>query len=302
MKVSFSVALKPDSGKQVFACRLADAMRKKGVKIVEKKPDVNIVIVKGTKKGCKNILRLDGVWMNSRVQWKEKNKKIRSHLMNCEGVIYQNEFCKEASDKLLGKTPQPWACIGNGIDPIVFSNINKLVHPKPYFMAMCKWRPHKRIHDIVKGFLASGLEHNYDLMVFGDVEKPIKHPSIIYRGKQKNTRLLKALSSCVGTVHLAFVDWCPNSVVESIAAKKPVLHTDSGGTKLIVKNNGIMIKERKPWNFSIIDLYDPPALDIDEIGEGYKKLTELEPIPNRPDLHINTIADEYITFIKKVMS
>lgn len=301
MRISFSVDLIPTSGKQVFACRLAEAFRRKGVKVVEKNANINLVIVKGTKEGCKNVLRLDGVWMNKRVDCKNKNIKLRNHVQNCAGVIYQNEFCKEASDRLLGKCRRPYACISNGIDPDIFEHRKPFQHSRPFFMAMCKWRPHKRLPTIVKAFLASGLDTDYDLLIFGDPDKKIKHKRVVYLGTKKNSFLLDALVSSVGTVHLAYVDWCPNSVIESVAAKKHVLHTDSGGTKLVVKGDGIRIKEQKPWDFSIIDLYKPPPLDIDQIAQGYRDLLNLPPIKTREDLHIDTVADQYIAFFRGLL-
>ena len=138
MRVSFSVPLKKSTGKQIFACRLADALRKKGVKIVEKNPHINLVIVKGVKKGCRNILRLDGVWMNSKIDCKTKNEKLKNHLLECDGVIYQNEFCKEASDRIICKTPKPYAIIGNGVDPDVFDDRKGFKHDKPYFTQNCE--------------------------------------------------------------------------------------------------------------------------------------------------------------------
>lgn len=304
MRISFSLPLVPESGKQVFACRLSKALQKKGVTVTDKKPDINLIIVKGARDGCKNVLRLDGVWMNKTDDnLKNKNKKIRNLINSCEGVIYQNEFCKEASDKLIRASNKKYAIIGNGISEDELFCADKYKHPRMFFLAMCKWRPHKRLKDTVNGFINSKVCGKYDLIVLGTPDYKVKHPNVIYLGDIPNSKLLSILMSdwCSGTVHLAYIDWCPNSVVESIVAKKNVLHTSSGGTKLIVKDNGIRIKD-KEWDFSITNLYKPPPLDAQEVSESYNKMVELPAIGNRVDLHIDTIADKYIEFFKRVLS
>ncbi len=301
MRVSFSLPLKPLSGKQIFACRLARSLEKLGVEIVTKRPDINIVIVKGTKNGCKNILRLDGIWMNSDVDCKHKNKKLQNHLLECDGVIYQNEFCKKSSDKMICKTPKPHAIIGNGINPDIFKNRKKFEHKRPYIMALCKWRPHKRLKVIVKGFLQSGLQKEFDLRILGEPDYRVKDPSVIYMGDIPNASLLDVLVSSEYTVHLAYVDWCPNSVIESVMAGKNVLHTDSGGTKIIVKDNSICIPETKPWDFRIVKLYKPPSLDMDKLASGYRDMMDLPTAGERMDLHIDTVANQYLEFFRRIL-
>jgi len=302
MRVSFSLPLKKTSGKQIFACRLAEALKKKGVKISDKKPHINLVFVKGFRDGCKNILRLDGIWMNSKIDWKNKNEKIKNHLLECDGVVYQNEFCKESSDKVVCKTHRPYELIGNGMDPHSFDNRKEFKCNRPYILALCKWRPHKRLKEIVEGFLASGLDKDYDLRVIGKPDYFKNHKSVIYEGEKPNSVVIDMLVSCEFTVHLAYVDWCPNSVIESIIAKKNVLHTDSGGTRLIVKSNGVCIPETKPWQFDIIKLYNPPPLDPDSLAAAYNDMLELDEVGQRDDLNIDNIADKYLQFFRKILN
>ena len=300
MKISFSLDLKPNSGKQIFACRLAKALKKQGIKVVDKKPDINIVIVKGVKPNCKNILRLDGIWMNNRDdRLRDKNKKIYNIINTCDGIIYQNQFCKDASDRLIGKCKNKYAIICNGANPEEFK-VSCYQHDKPYFMALCKWRPHKRLKSIICGFLNSDLHTTMDLIVVGKPDYTIKHNSIKYFGNIEHSHLIKILCGSVATIHLAYIDWCPNSVVESILANRPVIHTSSGGTKLIVQNDGICINENKEWEYNIIDLYNPPNLDINEISQAYKSVLDVK-VHERTDLHIDNIAMKYVSFFKEVL-
>ena len=103
MRISFSIPLKPLSGKHKFAMRLAKEMKKQGIRVTDKKPHVNLVFLKGVRNKCKNIFRLDGVLMNTRVNYRKKNKKLIKTIAACDAVIYQNKFCKQAGVACLGK-------------------------------------------------------------------------------------------------------------------------------------------------------------------------------------------------------
>lgn len=298
MRVSFSCALKPESGKQNFAIRLCNAFENIGIKVTEKNPDINIVFIKGIRKHCKNVIRLDGIWMNNKISFEDKNKKIWSTIKKVDGVIYQNSFCKKAVNLFCGKPSCMTSVIHNGADPKRYTN--SYVHNRPYLLAFCRWRPHKRLKDTIEGFLSSGIHDQYDLIVCGKADYIIKHPNVFYFGTQGINKIDKLVSGCSCTIHLAYLDWCPNSVVESLVAGKPVLHTSSGGTALLVKENGICIKDAD-WDFKPCHLYSPPNLDKQELIEGYKKIVNIKFGFVREDLFIDKIAKEYKLFLEKVL-
>lgn len=297
MRISFSIPLKPVSGKQKFAIRLADAMTKKGIRITNKKPHINLVFIKGVRSHCKNIFRLDGVWMNNQMNYKKKNKKLLREIRACDGLIYQNEFCKQASDHFLGKFPEH-TIISNGA-PINLGGKDIYRHPKPYLLTFCRWRPHKRLRQTVKGFLDSGLTKKYDLLVLGENPDYFKkHPSVIYKGKISKY-LPAIIRGCEYVVHLAYIDWCPNSVVEALVCGKNVLHANAGGTKHLVQSNGVRIADLD-WDFSPIELYKPPPLKKGELKRGFHQMLELSK-PQVEHLNIDTVADQYIGYCRKVL-
>lgn len=296
MRVSFSIPLKPLSGKHKFAIRLAAAFKAKGVKVTDKEPHVNFVFIKGVRKGCKNIFRLDGVWMNSEMGYRKKNKKLRRIMEECEGIIYQNDFCKEASDNFLGEF-RSHAVILNGAPLSQKGDIYR--HTRPYLLTFCRWRPHKRLKATVKGFLRSGLSENYDLLVLGkDPDYVKKHPAVIYKGNISEG-LRAYIRGCKFVVHLAYIDWCPNSVVEALACGKNVLHGSTGGTKYVVRDNGIRVDDR-PWDFTPTKLYKPPALDDNKLSEAFNSMMSLSP-PEVKYLDINVIADQYINYCREIV-
>lgn len=296
MKVSFSVPLKPSSGKQNFAVALAHSFRKKGVKVVKKNPDINLVFVKGVRKGCINIMRLDGAWINNKMNSKSKNEGIRKHLRQCHGVIYQSTYSKTVCQKFIGKLKRN-TIILNGCDPTVFNTPYE--NPKPYLLCCSRWRPHKRLKVIVSGFLESGLQLDYDLVVCGDPDYTIDHPSVKYLGVRSRQDIFNITVGCSGIVHLAFLDCCPNSVVEGLVAGKNVLHTNSGGTHELVGPSGVCIEDG-PFSFRMIDLYSPPALSMPAIVDGMKKIVQM-PAVVREDLFIDNVADQYIAFMRKFL-
>lgn len=298
MRVSFSIPLRPKSGKHKFAIRLSHAMQDLGVKTVTKKPDVNIVFLDGARKDCKNIFRLDGVWMNSEMNYKKGNKKLLKSISQCDGIVYQNQFCKDAADMFLGKPSIPYQVILNGVeDP---DNTEACGKYGQYILTFARWRPHKRLKDTVNGFLNSDLEKDYKLIVCGEADYVINHDSVRYLG-QVNSGLPSIIKGCSFAVHLAYCDWCPNSVAETLICGKNVLHSSVGGTKYLVKNNGIMIKE-KDWNFKPIKLYSPPKLDMDKLAQSFRDMVSLPPATDLDHIRIETVAQQYIDFCKKVLS
>ena len=143
------------------------------------------------------------------------------------------------------------------------------------------------------------MDKDFDLVVLGEPDYIIKHSAVIYKGKQKDKRVWSIIKGCQYVIHLAYIDWCPNSVVESLICGKAVVHSSCGGTKYVVRNNGIMIKD-KEWNFKPIDLYDPPDLDMDEVISAYHRMLSFMTVDSHY-LDIDKIADQYIGYCKRIL-
>jgi len=303
MKIGFgfdSFAKEATDGKHQFLIRLANQFRKNGIIIDNKKPDIFIRLPRERicKKAKINVLRVDGLIMNTRWNYKVKNRKIKESIKQSDCLIYQGRFCEMAYRKFLGIENKPFAIIPNGADPLEFSK-RKLSN---FFIANCKWRPHKRLEPIVRCFLRAldkGLDA--DLVVTGKPDYKFKHPRINYVGWRNRKQLKKLLARAIASIHLTWLDWCPNAMVESIVARCPVIYTKSGGHHEIAKESGVAVKDTY-WNWGIIDLYDPPKIDYDEVADAMIKLKKEKieyPINNRLD--IDSVANEYLEYFKKIL-
>lgn len=289
-----------DSGKHKFLIRLAKQMRKSGITISNKSPDVNICMPgdKMSSTARFNVLRLDGLILNNRFDYKNKNKKLFKLIQKSDAIVYQGKFCKKAYTKFLKVKKEPFTIIPNGVSTREFYIRN----PKNYFLANCKWRPHKRLKDIVKSFLLAlemGLDS--DLIVTGEPDYKIKHSRIKYVKWKNKKEINKLLSESIASIHLTWLDWCPNSMVEAIVSGNPIIYTASGGQTELGEGSGIAIKDTK-WNFKPIDLYDPPAIDRMNVAKAMIEIknNDIE-IKSREDLYIENVCKKYISFFRELI-
>lgn len=309
LKVSFGIKYKNNisSGKHKFANRLSKYFLDNYTSDIEivnrsEKSDVHITFDGVLKKKCVNIYRIDGIWINNNEDYARKNEVIIKGLKNSHFVIYQSEFCREAVENVFGiYKGDKCGIVYNGADPSEFVKIQTHKPKKPSFISTCKWRPHKRLKYIIKGFLNSKCHKDSILYIAGDVDKKdkIKDDNIIYLGWSEDTN--RILPWCISSVYLSYLDWCPNAVVESLVAGVPVIYADSGGIPNIVKTNGISIPDI-PWDFKPLPLYNDYPLDIGIIAKAYDTCFENKnSIKNfkRKDLFIKNSAKEYMTYIQK---
>ena len=85
---------------------------------------------------------------------------------------------------------------------------------------------------------------------------------VVFLGELDYMSLLSLYKRSSTFIHLAYLDHCPNVVVDAQAADCKIICSSTGGTKEIV-SNGIIIHE-KEWDFKPTKLYSPPAIDFSE--------------------------------------
>jgi glycosyltransferase involved in cell wall biosynthesis len=307
--ITFDLEEAETSGKHKFISRLRVELAKRGyIDPPEgETPDIHLYTRKWNTNSKHNVYRIDGICVNSALDelsekgktCRQANTHIRDKLVCASGVVFQNTFCKEAVDRIIGnKRYGIHACIMNGVDPSEF-DCEPMKHERPYFMSLCKWRPHKRLSSIVEGFIKADLG-DVDLLIYGETEKKVDHPHVIYQGWHPKSHINSAIKGCVSTVHLSWLDWCPNAIVESIVAGKQVIYTNSGGSPLVAKGRGYEIKDAS-WDFLVHDLYHSPELNIKEVAAAYREaLTNPVSGFDSSDLYISGVADQYVELFESV--
>jgi len=289
------------SGKHKFLKQLRDALIDRGLVFKRSKPDIVLHLgraYEGFIGKSKTVCRLDGLEFNVKKSYKKQNKKVIKSIRDSSAVVFQNRFCAEAYFRFLKLDKQMhYACILNG------ALLERGIEEEPScVIANCKWRPHKRLKDIIDCFLiAKDRGFPLDLMITGDVKRKVKNKGIKYPGWLSGKRLKRAISKSLFGMHLAWIDWCPNSVVEYICNNKPVIYTNSGGTKYIVKGNGVSIGDID-WNFNPLDLYSPPKINKEEVVDAMFLLLEKKMIIKNSHIDIYNIASEYKSFFEEVLS
>jgi len=300
MKVGFDIDVsKKDasSGKHKFLIRLSKEFLKRGIRVVDKKPDVFLMLPgsKGRKDAKVNVLRLDGLILNTRWDYKNKNKNILRSIHKSDAIIYQGKFCKKAYHKFLNVKKNNEIIISNGASPEEFLERS----PKNYFLANCKWRPHKRLKQIVESFLLA-LEKGMDaeLVVTGNPDYKINHHKVKFVGWQNSKNLKNLLSNAIASMHLTWLDWCPNAMVEAIVSRCPIIYSKSGGHIELGYQSGIGITDVQ-WDFKPVDLYSPPKLDIEEVSKSMMIIKENNMVlKEKKEIFIETIADKYIDYFR----
>jgi len=307
MKIGFSFKTnsncldKAKSGKEKFLLQLSVAMELLGAKIDNNKPDIYLRLT-GQKRNDSsklNILRLNGLWINKIQPYKKRNKKIVDSISCSDAIIYQGKFCKDSHRKFLKIRNKPNCIIHNGADPDKFKKRNV----ENFFLANCKWRPHKRLKDIVQSFIiACDMGLDSKLIVTGDPDFKIKHNKIEYIGWQNHNILSKLLSHAIASIHLSYLDWCPNSMIESIVAGCPLIYSNSGGHKEIALEMGIPIND-KGWDFKkAIYLYNPPKIDRVEVAKAMLKMkSNRYTMGDKNKFYISNIAKKYIDFFERCL-
>ncbi len=247
------------------------------------------------------VLRLDGIWFNSDQNYEMQNMPIKYAYQNADAVIFQSEFNKKLTEKWFGEHNNPHI-IHNAADLNLIKSANRNYWNKKFgkdreiWSCASSWRPHKRLKENIRYFLEKAPKDAM-LAVAGESTYPenINHSDnnrIVFLGELDYMSLLSLYKRSTTFVHLAYLDHCPNVVVDAQAAGCKIICSNSGGTHEIV-NKGIMINEEK-WDFEPIKLYQPPYMRWDEIEIKKEK-------PKKEKSSIVTCSKKYFKIMKGLL-
>ncbi len=301
MNIHFSnVNFSSNSGPNSFASRLANELSLKGYKIVTEKEayDTFLVFIEPASKpkpGCRIVHRLDGIWFKPE-QFKSHNTGIKWAYDNSDHVIWQSHFDKSMTQAHWGE--KDGSVIHNGIeikkvDVVIPEILNIRNTYKHMFVCSANWHRQKRLKENIEMFFS--LKKKYPsscLVVMGSKpDCPVSHDDIFYTGSIPHNICLQMFSAADWMIHLAWLDHCPNVVVEALSQNCPVICTDSGGTKEIVKSNGIVIEENNPYEYELTDYDNPYDLVVPSLELSNLKV-------DNSYLDIKKVAQKYIRVLE----
>jgi len=210
--------------------------------------------------------RLDGIYFNNKFDYNAQNSNIKRIYDLADGVIYQSEFNRQLTTKYFGEHKNS-AIIHNGADLDKISQVSELrgeIIDKYENVWSCAshWRPHKRLSENVRYFLEHSGENDC-LVVAGHGAEGPRHDRVFYVGSLPHDKLLSLYKRSKYFLHLAWLDHCPNVVVDARASGCQIICSSAGGTREIAGPNAVVIEEEE-WNFEPVSLYEPPRMNFEK--------------------------------------
>jgi len=294
MKIHFdNVQFTSQTGPNCFANRLARQLFETGNEITTSCVGADISLVFIEKTGMKLapivVQRLDGIWFKPD-EFHNKNKYIKSLYEMADAVVFQSKFDKSMIEHHWS-VKNTFEVIPNGIiqEPVKQLTIPKLAEMRAsydkIFVCSANWHPQKRLKSNVELFnhIRNNFYSNSCLIVLGNnPDYVVPSPHIFYAGSVDSTTYMQIYSVANWMLHLAWADHCPNVVVEALSQGTPVICSEVGGTKELVGDYGIVLKE-KQYNYELFNYDVPPTIDVTQIKElpikeqlDYKSIVDID--------------------------
>jgi len=262
-----NVNINSSSGPNSFGKRLVLELQKKGHELSarEEKPDVQLSFIMTQHKRANLALRLDGIYFNSKQDWKNLNAPIKKTFDLADLVIYQSSFNKTLSETYFGAAKKS-VIINNGTCLDSVAKIDSMKHEfldkfSEIWCCASSWRPHKRLKDNINYFLEVAPESACLVVAGENPDYRIQHPRILFAGQLSWEQCIALYKRSKVFIHLAFLDHCPNVVVDARAAGCELIVASSGGTKEIAGINATIVEDLN-WDMRPLDLYSPPPLNF----------------------------------------
>ena len=266
-----NVNLQSTSGPNHFASKLIGEFKKIGVKTDHTLvPDVRLCFIETPRVFTDNVplfQRLDGIYFNTAQDYGKLNSNIQRTYGVADGVIFQSHFNKSLVSKYFGGHHNS-VVIHNGADIGFINNVTPLEHDsldkfENVWCCASSWRPHKRLKENIRYFLEHSSEQDCLVVAGSCEEKPFKSERIFYVGNVAVPQLISLYKRSEYFIHLAWLDHCPNVVVDARASGCKIVCSSAGGTQEIAGPNAVVVREEK-WDFQPTELYQPPILNFDD--------------------------------------
>jgi len=252
------------------------------------------------------------------------NKPIFKSIKKSSHTIFQSKFAYKLCDRVLslesrGAVKSGYSIIYNGLDLDYINGIKPASDIYPgSFVSCARWDSNKRPLSMIKGFLEADTgRHLYiiggeGVAIWGRAlgKKYKKNKYIHFLGEMDNEYTISLMKACDYQLHLAFIDICPNSVLEGMASGLNVLCTNLGGTPEIVGNNGVILDVDKFWNSKYLRYTDDmehikrkhlDEIDTSIIADGIHRLLKNKSKPEMSKFNIDDVSKKYAKIIRKVV-
>jgi glycosyltransferase involved in cell wall biosynthesis len=295
MKINLqNINTSSNSGPNSFAKKLIPELNHLGCSFVSpEQSELSLCFIETNHRSGKPLVqRLDGIYFNKDFDYNSQNRNIKSTYEHASGVIYQSNFNEKLISKYFGEHKHP-IVIHNGANLLEISKSTPMKNDKYDNIWSCaaSWRPHKRLTSNIKYFLEHSGPRDL-LIVAGHVPESDKliDEKIVYFGELSQSQLYSLYKSSTYFLHMAYLDHCPNVVVDARACGSHIICTDAGGTMEIAGLDATIIEEKDTWDFEPTRLYDPPPLDFTK-----KKKNQYDACYD-----MKVVATRYKEFMEKV--
>jgi len=286
-----------NSGPNHFGKKLYKYLSKSNKVFFEGPYDISLCFIESGKDVFETPLvqRLDGIYFNTSQTHMMQNVNIKRTYDNASGVVFQSYFNKELVFKYFGEH-ENYDVIHNGADTEFIDTVQPLenIHLDKFenvWSCASSWRPHKRLEGNINYFL----EHSGPkdcLVVAGDtrVKNIVNHERIFFAGTLDIQNLTSLYKRSKHFIHLAWLDHCPNVVVDARASGCRIVCSSTGGTKEIAGKDAVVLEEEE-WNMSPIDLYTPPVIDFSKKVENNWNMS----------YNMEYVSEKYYYFLNKTL-
>lgn len=305
-------------GPAIFRSRLIESLNKfEDIKVItdfNKNFDIELAFIRNVYSHNKPyILRVDGCYYQKNKS--SGNRAVEKAILGSKHLIFQSHFSFDLCKNILNigskvSDKSSYSIIHNGIDLDYINKIkpNKKVKPGS-FVACARWRDNKRTFSILKGFTKASIDrHLYMIGGLGLGErgsyfnkmKKYKSNYIHILGEKSPEETISILKACEYQIHLCHIDSCPNIVLEGLSCGLNVLCANLGGTRELVKNDGLVLNADKMWHGKYLSSsIKLDSLDKNKVAKGIRKLTTIKTKPDAQRFDIDPVAKKYADIIRK---
>lgn len=301
---------KQKTGKGKFSARLVQAWHDMGIPITddpEIRADISYHVgrIHCHSKAKKHVLRVGPACIDTNKDWKKINRDKARAVKRADAIVYQSKYSRKIYRKLVCKLDKPETVILNGANPKDYEVEPYESNFKYNFLASARvWTKQKRLKDIIKSFLFADIPDSY-LVVNGDtcgVERKYQDlNNVLFLGPVNSEVLARLYRLATAMIHIVWVDACPNSVVEAQVAGCPVICTDQGGTKELLRLG--MVLPDVSFPYKAVNMNKPPQIDRGALANAMKDVIarkiQIEPTV---DLNVGVIAKQYLEFFEEILA